>query len=69
MLHIYELLLFQKAGSCNYTLFGVLVHLGGSMGSGHYFCFVKNSNQLWHEMDDDSVSDGEGGEGEGMGRE
>ncbi|KAI1293741.1 Ubiquitin carboxyl-terminal hydrolase 36 [Halotydeus destructor] len=38
-----------------YRLFGVLVHMGGSCNSGHYYCFVRNSNNTWHIMDDARV--------------
>ncbi|EKX35258.1 hypothetical protein GUITHDRAFT_79938, partial [Guillardia theta CCMP2712] len=44
----------EKAGS-RYNLYGVVVHSGHSMKSGHYYAFVKNSNGVWYEMDDDSV--------------
>jgi len=39
-----------------YHLYAVLVHYGGSCNSGHYYCFVKNSNGIWYEMNDSSVS-------------
>ncbi|KAG4089138.1 cysteine proteinase [Neocallimastix lanati (nom. inval.)] len=39
-----------------YHLYAVLVHYGGSCNSGHYYCFVKNSNGNWYEMNDSSVS-------------
>ena len=29
--------------------------LTAEMGSGHYYAFVKNSNGIWYEMDDDQV--------------
>uniref|UniRef100_T1IR82 Ubiquitin carboxyl-terminal hydrolase n=1 Tax=Strigamia maritima TaxID=126957 RepID=T1IR82_STRMM len=35
-----------------YQLYAVLVHQGASCSSGHYFCFVRNSNNLWYCMDD-----------------
>lgn len=38
-----------------YRLNAVLVHLGGSCNSGHYFCFVRNSNGSWYCMDDSRV--------------
>lgn len=34
----------------------MLVHHGFSLQSGHYFCYVKNSNDAWYCMDDSSVS-------------
>lgn len=39
-----------------YKLFGVLVHLGGSCNSGHYYCYVRNSNGTWFNMDDARVT-------------
>ena len=39
-----------------YQLYGVLVHQGHSVHSGHYFCFVRAANGLWHQMNDNSVS-------------
>jgi len=39
-----------------YHLYAVLVHYGSSCNSGHYYCFVKNSNGIWYEMNDSSVS-------------
>ncbi|KAF2073895.1 hypothetical protein CYY_004783 [Polysphondylium violaceum] len=39
-----------------YDLYGVLVHYGSSTDSGHYYCYVKNSNNIWYGMDDESVS-------------
>ena len=38
-----------------YDLYGVLVHQGHSMHSGHYFCFVKAPNGVWNRMDDSTV--------------
>lgn len=39
-----------------YRLNAVLVHLGPTCNSGHYFCYVKNSNGYWYLMDDSRVS-------------
>ena len=39
-----------------YQLNAVLVHIGHSSSSGHYYCFVKNSNGFWYRMDDSDVS-------------
>eukprot|EP00951_Prasinocladus_malaysianus_P009144 scaffold66743_cov38-Prasinocladus_malaysianus.AAC.1 len=39
-----------------YTLYGVLVHAGHSVHSGHYYCFVRGPTGMWHAMDDDRVS-------------
>jgi hypothetical protein len=38
-----------------YSLHAVLVHEGSTTRSGHYTAFVKNSNQIWHHMDDERV--------------
>ncbi|XP_076323104.1 uncharacterized protein LOC143232015 isoform X2 [Tachypleus tridentatus] len=38
-----------------YGLNAVLVHMGSSCNSGHYFCYVRNSNGLWYIMDDARV--------------
>ena len=40
---------------CEYTLTGVLVHVGGSVNSGHYYSYVKAVDGRWFEMDDSSV--------------
>ena len=39
-----------------YDLYGVLVHAGNYASSGHYYCFIKASNDAWYEMNDSSVS-------------
>lgn len=39
-----------------YKLMSVLVHHGQTSNSGHYFCFVRNSNNSWYLMDDSHVS-------------
>ncbi|DBA95956.1 TPA: hypothetical protein ACH3X1_001476 [Trebouxia sp. C0004] len=39
-----------------YSLYGVLVHSGHSVHSGHYYAFVKAPNGLWHQLDDNNVS-------------
>ena len=41
-----------------YRLFGVLVHFGFSCHSGHYYCYVKNSNGTWYCMNDSQVGRG-----------
>ncbi|XP_035211828.1 ubiquitin carboxyl-terminal hydrolase 36-like isoform X1 [Stegodyphus dumicola] len=38
-----------------YHLYAVLVHSGPTCNSGHYYCYVKNSNNLWYIMDDQRV--------------
>lgn len=39
-----------------YELSGVITHHGKSIHSGHYIAFVKGSNGLWHEMNDNFVT-------------
>jgi ubiquitin C-terminal hydrolase len=39
-----------------YQLYGVLVHDGLTLHSGHYHCYVRGSNQLWQCIDDELVS-------------
>eukprot|EP00227_Mantoniella_beaufortii_P020801 CAMPEP_0197600748 /NCGR_PEP_ID=MMETSP1326-20131121/33910_1 /TAXON_ID=1155430 /ORGANISM="Genus nov. species nov., Strain RCC2288" /LENGTH=425 /DNA_ID=CAMNT_0043167883 /DNA_START=185 /DNA_END=1459 /DNA_ORIENTATION=- len=46
----------KAKGKQTYTLFAVLVHSGGSMHSGHYYCYIKSAMGIWHEMDDEGVS-------------
>lgn len=38
-----------------YDLYGVLVHSGYDTRAGHYYCYIKNSNGIWHEMNDSTV--------------
>ncbi|CAO2839632.1 unnamed protein product [Amaranthus hypochondriacus] len=42
-------------GDLTYTLYGVLVHAGGSTHSGHYYCYVRTSSGLWYSLDDNRV--------------
>ena len=42
-------------GKTRYRLYGVLVHLGHSCNSGHYYSYVKNSDGQWYQMDDEMV--------------
>ena len=46
----------RRGGPQPYSLYGVLVHSGHSVHSGHYFAFVKAPNGLWHQLDDNHVS-------------
>ncbi len=39
-----------------YNLCGVIVHLGKSARSGHYYSFAKASNGVWHQFDDENVT-------------
>ncbi|KAL2861320.1 hypothetical protein BJX68DRAFT_222235 [Aspergillus pseudodeflectus] len=41
-----------------YDAYGVLRHIGASMGSGHYISLVRDaSRQCWRKFDDDKVTD------------
>lgn len=52
----YPLRIHNFAGTgCSYDLFGVLVHVGSTVHSGHYYAFVKAPAGQWYEMDDESV--------------
>lgn len=45
---------------CDYTLTGIIVHVGGTATSGHYTSYVKqpgSSSKLWHHMDDSFVTE------------
>jgi ubiquitin carboxyl-terminal hydrolase 36/42 len=46
----------RRAEPQMYELYGVLVHAGHSVHSGHYYCFVRGPNGIWHHMDDTRVS-------------
>ncbi|XP_065749709.1 ubiquitin carboxyl-terminal hydrolase 42 [Phocoena phocoena] len=39
-----------------YDLYAVLVHTGFNCHAGHYFCYIKASNDLWYQMNDSIVS-------------
>uniref|UniRef100_A0A7N0U042 Ubiquitin carboxyl-terminal hydrolase n=1 Tax=Kalanchoe fedtschenkoi TaxID=63787 RepID=A0A7N0U042_KALFE len=39
-----------------YDLYAVIVHMGSSSNSGHYYCFVRSSPSMWHEFDDSMVT-------------
>ncbi|KAI8147916.1 hypothetical protein BJV82DRAFT_532031 [Fennellomyces sp. T-0311] len=43
-------------GKSKYRLYGVLVHLGHSCSSGHYYAFIKSSDGQWYMMDDEEVT-------------
>ncbi|XP_027348084.1 ubiquitin carboxyl-terminal hydrolase 21-like [Abrus precatorius] len=38
-----------------YDLYAVVVHVGPSYNSGHYFCFVRSAPDMWHKMNDSKV--------------
>jgi len=45
---------------CDYTLTGIIVHVGGTATSGHYTSYVKQpgaSSKLWYHMDDSFVTE------------
>ncbi len=46
----------EENKNVDYELFGVIEHLGSSVHSGHYVAYVKGSNGLWHEMNDERVN-------------
>lgn len=39
-----------------YDLYAVVVHIGFSSNSGHYFCFVRTAPDTWHKLDDSKVA-------------
>lgn len=51
-----QLTCVEQEGNLKYTLYGVLVHCGGSIHSGHYYCFVRTSSGMWYSLDDNEVS-------------
>ncbi|OWM72809.1 hypothetical protein CDL15_Pgr021115 [Punica granatum] len=42
-------------GDLKYSLYGVLVHHGWSTHSGHYYCYVRTSTNMWYSLDDNQV--------------
>jgi ubiquitin carboxyl-terminal hydrolase 36/42 len=42
--------------SVTYKLYGVLVHLGYTSHSGHYYSYVRGPNDVWHKADDTQIS-------------
>ena len=42
--------------SLNYRLYAVLVHVGSSMHSGHYFSYVRSPNNCWYKADDTTMT-------------
>jgi ubiquitin carboxyl-terminal hydrolase 36/42 len=42
--------------SLNYRLYAVLVHVGSSMHSGHYFSYVRSPNNRWYKADDTTMT-------------
>ncbi|GAB4857835.1 hypothetical protein Ancab_015741 [Ancistrocladus abbreviatus] len=50
----------KSAGSRNvqleYELYAVVVHIGLSSTSGHYFCFIRSAPGFWYRFDDSKVA-------------
>ena len=42
--------------SLNYRLYAVLVHVGSSMHSGHYYSYVRSPNNRWYKADDATMT-------------
>ena len=38
----------KKYMNGKYELYAVLIHQGGSIWSGHYYCYIKHSNGNWY---------------------
>jgi len=45
----------SKGADFKYSLYGVLVHAGWNTQSGHYYCYVRTSSGMWHNLDDNQV--------------
>lgn len=48
--------MLQPSIETTYRLYGVISHRGDNPSSGHYTALVKDASDLWHLMDDASVS-------------
>ena len=47
---------FSSTGSSErYRLLAVIVHTGGSVNQGHYYCYVCAGSGVWYLLDDESV--------------
>lgn len=46
----------KNSKSSMYQLYGVLVHLGHTSRSGHYYSYVKGPNDTWLRADDSRVN-------------
>ncbi|KAG8077135.1 hypothetical protein GUJ93_ZPchr0006g41836 [Zizania palustris] len=55
MLDLKPFLSDSKGTDFKYSLYGVLVHAGWNTQSGHYYCFVRTSSGMWHNLDDNQV--------------
>ncbi|XP_073027102.1 ubiquitin carboxyl-terminal hydrolase 20-like isoform X2 [Primulina eburnea] len=38
-----------------YTLYAIVVHIGPTSTSGHYYCFIRLSPDMWYKFDDSRV--------------
>ena len=50
----------ESPPSHRYELYGVIVHKGETISSGHYLCYVKmrpsgDARSIWYEFSDDKV--------------
>lgn len=50
----------DRKSNPSYKLYGVINHLGGSVGSGHYTADVRAGNGQWYRADDTDVSKSNG---------
>ncbi len=55
-INLNKFLFENKTENYNYRLVSVLVHDGYSINSGHYYSYIKNSNDMWFCMNDSYVS-------------
>jgi hypothetical protein len=55
-INLNKFLFENKTENYRYRLFSVLVHDGYSINSGHYYSYIKNSNDMWFCMNDSHVS-------------
>jgi len=49
-------LMKNKAENHKYKLISMIVHEGFSTNSGHYYCYIRNSNDIWYCMNDSKVT-------------
>jgi len=49
-------LMENKAENHKYKLISMIVHEGFSTNSGHYYCYIRNSNDIWYCMNDSKVT-------------
>ena len=46
----------KPTGDMKYRLYALVLHLGRSMGSGHYVAVVRIADDLWYRCDDEEVT-------------